>query len=81
MQKKEDINNILNEADTESMNFEQAIDKALDFVKRNGYPYARLIKANKKKDNSWVVVVDVGMLNPLSKTVKIAHNGVVIGFE
>ena len=63
------------------MNFEDAVDKALNFAKRSGYHFARLVSAEKDKDDRWNVMIDVGAYKKDIKVIQISHTGVVSGFK
>lgn len=64
------------------MDTEEAIDKALNFLKKKGgYYYAQLVSA-KLEDGTWVIKFDVGILTERIVTIKIDDKtGRVIEFE
>lgn len=63
------------------ISFEVAVDKAMDFLRKSGYPFARLIDARHYRNN-WIVTVDVGIAFKDIRKVRInGRNGRIIGFE
>jgi hypothetical protein len=63
------------------MNFEQAVSKALTFAKKSGYPFVRLVSADRRVNRDWVVKVDVGAYQKQIRTVVISDTGVILGFK
>ena len=63
------------------MNVEQVVRKAISFANSSGYPWVRVVSVRKVK-NRWVVKIDVGVINPDYRTIRIdAKSGEVVGFE
>lgn len=63
------------------ISFEVAVDKAMDFLRKSGYPFARLVDARRYRNN-WIVTVDVGIAFKDMRKVRInGQNGKIIGFE
>ncbi|MFO7881008.1 MAG: hypothetical protein R6U52_00555 [Kosmotogaceae bacterium] len=63
------------------ISFEVAVDRAMDFLRNSGYPFARLVDARKYAGN-WVVSVDVGIAYEDLRKVRVhGQNGKIIGFE
>ena len=62
------------------MNVEQVVKKAISFANGSGYPWVRIVSIRKIK-NKWIVKIDVGVISPDYRTIKIdAKSGEVIGF-
>jgi len=63
----------------DSMNIEQAVNKAINFAKRHGNPFTRLVSV-RKKGTTWYVRLDVGAFYRDYRTVKINATGRIVGF-
>jgi len=48
--------------------FEEATIKAVDFLKKTGYPFSKLISVS-KKEGEWIVLLDTGVLKTERKKV------------
>ncbi len=63
------------------ISMEAAVDKAMEFLRTSGYPFARIIYARRYGGN-WIVAADVGVLVSDKRKIRInGKNGKVIGFE
>lgn len=62
------------------MNFEQIVNKAINFTEKSGHTFVKLVGAD-KISGTWVVKVDVGVVKENIKTVKIDDKGVIVGFK
>ena len=74
-------NNKLEKTDypTMPLNTEQVVNSAIDFAKKHGNTYARLVSI-RKKGMTWYVRLDIGVFNKDYRTVKIDAKGRIIGF-
>ncbi len=65
------------------MAIEQVTDIAIDYAKKAGYPWIKILSVKfDALSNSWGVSIDVGTINQNIKIVKVDDgNGRVVGFE
>lgn len=62
------------------MNSEQAINKAINFARRHGNPFVRLVSFE-GVGAAWQIRLDVGAFHPDYRTVKIDASGKVVSFR
>lgn len=64
-----------------SVDLEEAVEKAKEFLSKAGYPISKLLSA-KLENDVWIMRFDVGILEKEIVTIKVDdRTGKVVGFE